>query len=175
MIFNIGDTVFVARANPVEKQVVCPHCFGKKFLTVILGDGSQVKIDCTGCARGYETPTGSVSYHEFTPYVEQHTITGMDSSQSNGQIEVMYWSGCGGFEGRRCFATEAEALARAQELLSEHQKEEERRLNQAKTNQDRSWAWNATYHRNELKRAQESVRYHTAKLDVCKSKAKEVA
>lgn len=37
----------------------------------------------------------------------------------------------------------------------------------------RSWAWNATHHRREIKTAQERIAYHTSKLAVAALNAKE--
>jgi len=37
----------------------------------------------------------------------------------------------------------------------------------------RTWAWNASYHRRQIKDAKRQLEYHTAKLNVASLKAKE--
>lgn len=173
MKFNIGDIVWVASAAPVETWVPCPHCFGKKSLTVIFGDGSQASIDCAGCSQGYESPKGVVVLHEYKARVEPNTITGMDARQHNGKMEVTYWSGCGGFNEENAFGSIEDAQKRANTLIDEKQAEEKIAFEQRKERHDKTWSWNATYHRQRIKEAQKALEYHTAKLNVAKFKAKE--
>jgi len=73
--YNIGDKVWRATSGTEEKKVLCPECFGKTFLTVILGDNSQVKIWCVSCTvrseYSYEDiSTGYVRYYEWHAKVE---------------------------------------------------------------------------------------------------------
>lgn len=161
--FNIGDTVWIARAGPMEKSVECPACYGQRALTVIMGNGEQVSIDCSLCSVGYEPSKGVIKTYEFQAIAEPVRIERVELTnrgfQFNHHDEV--------------FATKEDALKRAEELKIEHLKEEENRLKNLKEYESRTWSWNATYHRRELKRAQEQVIYHTAKLNVAKVKAKE--
>ena len=62
MTYLIGDKVWHASCKSTKERVTCPECFGKKYLTVILGDDSQVTIDCAGCASGYDPPRGYINY-----------------------------------------------------------------------------------------------------------------
>lgn len=173
MKLNIGDTAWVARAAPVETWVICPDCCGQKALTIIFGDGTQASIECENCKRGYEPPRGVVVLHEYKPVVEPNTITGMDQRQEGANMKVQYWSGCSGFDGENAFATIEEAQARANELMAIRAKEEKEAFEKGKYNRDKTWAWNASYHRKCLKEAQRNIEYHTAKLNVAKAKSKE--
>jgi len=165
MKFNIGDKVWVAFSGQFSTWITCPHCFGKKFLTVILGDDSRVTIDCAGCQLGYDPPMGSIQEYQFQAKVQEFTIERVEIA--NGAPKYNY------YDEENVFATKEEAEARAEGFREAHERDEKNRLERLKENQKRNWAWNATYHRRELKEALRKVEYHTAKLNVAKAHVKE--
>lgn len=167
---NIGDKVWWAKRKWTEKYTICPDCLGTLALTVIMGDGSSVSIDCAGCARGYEPPTGYVKHHEEVPCVELTTIQGMEVHIGK-EIEYSVNGSCCVKESE-LFSTIEEAQKKAEELSIIFNREKLSELNR-KEKPTRTWAWNACYHRKELKRAQQQLEYHSAKLSVAKSKSKE--
>lgn len=57
-------------------------------------------------------------------------------------------------------------------MAAEADAEELRRIAE-KEKPTRTWSWNATYHRKEIKRCEESIARHRAKLSVASLKAKE--
>jgi len=67
--------------------------------------------------------------------------------------------------------TKEEAEAKALELAEKHNQEELDRIYR-KEKHNRTWAWNAHYHRDCIKRAEKDLLYHTAKLNVAKARAK---
>ncbi len=164
--FNIGDKVWVAVAgNHNQIWTICPDCLGKMFLTVIVGNGSQITIDCECCKRGYEGCKGKIQEYQFQSSARQITVENIEFS--NGQFRYNY------NDEVDVFATEPEATKRAESLRSKHELEESERLKWHKENAHKTWAWNATYHRRSLKEALRNVEYHTAKLNVAKLKSKE--
>jgi len=167
--FNIGDKVWYARTGGTQKTVICPECFGKKFLTVILGDDSQVTIDCAGCAMGFEPPKGYVTYWEWGVDVKEVVIERLEIEKD--KIEYGFLD-CYRAESNRIFPTKEEAEKRALELAEEHNKEELARIHRKEKN-NHTWAWNAYHHRDCIRRAENDLVYHKAKLDVAKIKAKE--
>ena len=48
-MFDIGDHVWVSSWDKEQHWDVCPHCRGEKYLTIIMGDGERVSIDCSCC------------------------------------------------------------------------------------------------------------------------------
>ena len=70
-----------------------------------------------------------------------------------------------GDSGGKTFATKDEALARADELKAEYEAEENCRF-MAKTKDHRSWAWNATYHRQCAEKARKELAYHENKARI---------
>jgi len=174
--YKIGDTVWHAHAGTKDKWITCPDCFGKRFLTVTLGDDSQVTIDCTACFSGCDTPRGMVKTYSYEANVRSVVITGMESHMKEGKEQTRYY-----FD-RCCLADEDQfsdtkegAEDRAVELATDHAREEEARL-AMKHKDTRSWAWNATYHRGCVKRAERELEYHRVKLSAAlKHKKKEIA
>lgn len=163
--FKIGDQVWVAKNRGIERWITCPDCFGKRYLTVTLGDDSQVTIDCAGCARGYEPPRGVISTHDYEATVLNVELTSVESELKEGvEVERYGHSGCYREDGENVFATEAEAMVRADVFAKERKAEEEARLLR-KEKETRTWAWNAHYHRSRIKDANKELVYHTAKLN----------
>lgn len=172
MKYKMGDTVWFASANSSQKSEPCPDCFGKRYLTVIKGDGEQVTIDCAGCASGYDPPKGFVTYWKWAVDVELVTIDRVEITPKG----VTY--GFSGFRGRysadeeRLFNTKEEATAKAQLISEEHNAEEIAKIHR-KEKHNHTWSWNACYHRRCIKDAEKQLAYHTEKLNVAKEKARD--
>lgn len=176
-MFSIGDKVFKARYGRNEKWVTCPDCLGSKRVKVVLGDGTEVSIECGGCYPGGIDPSlGRIRQYEFSTEVHQHTVTGVCMHGTEVKYELDNFGSCSYWTGddKDTFATREEALADGERQKQEHQDAENKRW-MAKTKDHRSWAWNATYHRKCAKEAQRQVDYHSAKALVCAAKAKESA
>ena len=169
MVFKMGDKVWYANAGVVEKSVICPECFGKLYLTVILGDDSKVTIDCAGCSRGMQPSTGRISYYEWKVDVKEVTVERIEIKQDG--VTYGFWNHyCA--DNDKIFSTKEEAEKRALELVEEHNKEELEKIYRKEKN-NRTWSWNAYYHRDCIRRAEKDLIYHNAKLNAAKLKAKE--
>ncbi len=177
-MFKMDDEIYHAQYERKRRLIPCPDCMGKRFLTVIMGDDSKVTIDCVGCTRGaYDGPHGNIETWGYEATVTKRKITGMEVTPQKTEYKSHIFCDEGGssyytLKDDDIFHTEAEAIIRANELKAEAEKEEAKRLMQ-KHDHNRSWAWNATYHRSCLKRAEKDMAYHSAKLSVAKIKAKE--
>lgn len=166
--YNLGEEVWWAETRGVDRSITCPDCLGSGQLTVTFADGEQVSIECGLCARGFQPATGRVSYFEFTEQVRRDTIAGVEL----GKNEVLYKMASGySLIEEEVFSTEPEAQARAV-ILAETRTAEALQKAQRKHKDTRSWAWNASYHRRELKEAKRRVDFHTAQLNMCNLKAK---
>jgi hypothetical protein len=171
-MFNIDDRVWLATFNRKPKCVSCPDCGGTKTLRVTLFDGQSFDIACQGCARGYEPPSGQVQLIEWAASAERKTIVGVQVRKD--QPPSYHFDG-GQFDDRGyTFATEAEAIAKAEELRQEHEDDENRRI-LAKTKDHRSWAWHVHYHRNCAKSHREKAEYHERMCAYAKTKTSEAA
>lgn len=177
--FNIGDTIWRARAGPEQTWIECPDCRGKKQLRVILGDDSEVAISCTCCQYGWEGSRGSISTYVYRASVESAVVCGMEQRPRDGVMEVTYMvnmspegSAWQNINEQDAFATQEDARRRADVLVAEHAEAQRLEIIR-KTKGHKSWAWNATYHRRELKRAQEQIEYHTKKLTISVENSRE--
>lgn len=163
-LYKIGDTVWYASAGMRDKWVTCPDCLGKRFLTVTLGDDSQVTIDCTGCSAGCDPPRGMVKTYAYEATVRSVEICGMESHIREGKEQTRYYfDGCYLADEDQFSGTKEGAEDRAVELATDHQREEESRF-ALKHKDTRSWGWNATYHRGQVKSLERQLEYHRAKL-----------
>ena len=177
-MYKINDEVYHAQYERKRRLIPCPDCMGKKFLTVIMGDGSHVTIDCAGCTRGaYEGPHGNIETWDYEATVTKRKITGMEVTPQKIEYKShISWGEDGSsyltLKDEDIFDTEAGAIARANELKAVAEKEEAIRLMQ-KHDRNRSWAWNASYHRKGVKDAERNLAYHAAQLDRAKVHVKE--
>lgn len=167
--FKIGDTVWYAQMKCVPRSVKCPECFGLRYLTVILGDQSEVTIECAGCASGYNPSKGYVDYNAWEPSTIPVTIKGMDVREN----ETTYWFQEGyGTSKDAIFENRDSAEIRSLELADEHNQEEIAKIHRKEKN-NRTWSWHVHYHRDCIRRAEKEIAYHSSKLEVAKLKAKE--
>lgn len=169
---NIGDKVYKADYSRTEKLVPCPDCCGNKYLTVIMGNGDHVRIECAGCSAGYEPPKGTVVQYEFEATTVQRTVTGIRLSSDSIEYELNNFGGGCYYTGKpgELFATKEEAQAQAEILKDAHEKAENARF-LAKTKDHRSWAWNASYHLRCARDAEKQAAHHRAKAQVCAVKS----
>jgi hypothetical protein len=172
-MFSLGDLVWVASVRWAQKQIRCPDCFGKRFLRVILGDDSQVTVECPECCRGYEGPQGVVGTYDYIASVEPEIVSGLEKDWRDEREVIVYrFNHHSGVVETDCFATKEEAEQRASVLAKEQAEQEAKRL-ASKEKPNKSWAWNATYHRGEIRRAERDLIYHRSKLEVALAHKKE--
>jgi len=170
--YNIGDRVWYAGREGIEERVICPECFGKKYLTVILGDDSKVTIDCAGCGGGYQPPKGYVTYYEQSVKVEEVIIYKVEIESNS----VRY--GFNKFDGRHYIVDDTEirstkkmAEIRAKELAEEWNEKELARIHQKKKN-NHTWSWHVHYYRRQIREAERTIEYAKARLDAAKAHVK---
>jgi hypothetical protein len=166
--YNIGDEVWVADFEAWEDRITCPDCLGKRQLRVIMGDDTVVAVDCNACGRGYMGPLGYITAYKRTPGTKLTNIMGIRMDQG----VVTY--DCYGAHGKKeseVYLTMEEAAQAAAEWAARLDREERDKIAR-KEKDTRSWAWNASYHRKEIKEAQRRIDYHSAKLAVAAPKAK---
>jgi hypothetical protein len=152
-----------------DDYVTCPDCGGTGRLRVTFHDETTVSIECAGCSAGYEPPKGYVRVYNRHAKAQPVTITGVEV-QRDGKIE---WrtDRCYILDESDLFETEEGALTRALEKAAAADKEEREKVN-TKEKPTRTWAWNAHYHRKQIKDAQRNLEYHTAKLTAANLKTR---
>ena len=167
--YYIGQELWRATFESTPACIVCQDCGGTGRIRVLFHDDTMVSIDCQGCSRGYDPPTGRIQVHNRTASARPAIVTGIEIRAD--KVEYRTTDSYIVPEGD-LFPTEPEAVARAAELAGQYDAEERERINQ-REKPARTWAWNASYHRQCIKRAEKDIAYHTAKLNVASVKAKE--
>ena len=173
--FQIGDTAYHARAGQEQVWVDCPECLTSGRLRVILGDNTEVSIPCVCCERGYEGSPGRISTWKFIARVVPVLITGMETRRVDGDVRIRYAFDGNSYYGddeQELFATLTEASVRADALAAEHAAEETKRLGY-KHNQSRTWAWNVSYWRGQIRDAKRDIASAEARLSMAPKNVKE--
>ena len=168
--FKIGDRVWLACYSTTDVRETCPICFGRREVTLILGNGDECRLPCDYCGKGYGGPRGYVVERRAAPHAMEYEIDSVTTTAS----AVGYGSGCTTLRGDDLFATEDEALARAAEIAAEEQRRSEGRNDFCKAESRKSFAWNAGYHTREAKRCREQAERHERMAKLCKAAAKEI-
>lgn len=167
-IYNIGDNVWHASRKSTEERITCPECFGKRYLTVILGDDSQVTIDCAGCASGYDPPKGYVTYYKQDIDVKQVIIDGLRVTRDYVEYEINKTNcSCNILKNVDIFITKEEAEVRAKELAEQWNEEQLAKIHRKEKNH-RDWSWHVHYYRRQIRDAKEKIEYATKQLDAAK-------
>lgn len=169
MNFNIGDTVYRARAGQEQVWITCPECLGSSRLRVIMGDNTEVSIACVCCERGYEGSPGKIQTYQFVAKTTKETITGIEVRDEKIRYSVNGWT----IEESDMFITEIGALTRAAAMVQEHEAEEIKRLKYKEKN-TKTWAWNVSYWRGEIRRSKETIARCEARLAVAPKNPKVV-
>lgn len=166
MKYNIGDTVYwVESSCNFQKQVPCTMCFGKKVVTIILGDDSQTKIECGACERGMDRSTGFMTVWEPNARIESGKISGVSTK---GQItyEIGY---------RNIYETSL--FSKSEDAEAERKKQYEIEVERAKEWFKQSFhtcskkqVWSARYHKDCIKRAERDIEWHQLRLGMIKIK-----
>lgn len=169
--FQIGEMVYFVKLGSREYWIPCPDCFGKRALTVIMGDGSEVSIACAGCDAGlFEPPRGVVKRYQATATVAVGPVYEITSKGGKIAYAVGYSSGY--WHPDDIFAT-AEEAGLALEAAVKTQQDQEQANFDRREKPTRTWSWNAHYHRARIRDAEKELAYHKSKLAVAKAKAKE--
>lgn len=174
--FKVGDTVWIPYAGQLQTSRPCRVCAGQKVVTLILGSGEHVQLDCGMCSKGYEQPSGIEEGWEFGADARSFHITGIEVVVDEEGEHVRYRSGSNGsyssIEHEKCHATYEEALANAGEQVAEAEREREARLAYKEKDTNKSYAWNAGYHLREAKRCRAEAERHEKKAVLLKTKSK---
>jgi hypothetical protein len=158
---QIGDEAWLAVAGVRKEAISCPVCAGKKTVTVILGDGARVVVGCEYCGKGYEGPQGIVYEYVQEPTAERVRVSSRRVEEEDGQRRVEYhtarhYAG----EGENLYATEAEAIARAQTIAAENDRHERDRRDGNRTRATKNAGWTAGYHMQRARKLREEAERH---------------
>lgn len=167
--YNIGDTVWWAHWDTVADWVTCPECGGSGQITCELYDGTRLSVECAGCTRGFEGPKGALQVWKRTAVARLTMVDRVEVAPDKIEYGV---TGSYRVDEGSLFDNEADARTKARGLAAELDQQDRDKIAR-KEKDTRSWSWNVHYHRRQIRDAEKSIAYHTAKLNVAKLKAKE--
>jgi hypothetical protein len=167
--FNIGDTYYLAHHNPIQRSVPCPTCYGNKVVTLILGNGEEVMVQCECCGKGYEGPRGYIMEYVYEPYASQFTIAGVHSMYSGEW--TLKSTGEETANLTQLYKTKEEALAVAQVLMQQIIDQNYRSQTASTKHQRENLAWSVRYHEQCIKDALKKIEWHRTKVSERKAKA----
>jgi hypothetical protein len=134
-------------------------CFGKRFVTIILGDDSQTKVSCGFCERGCEGSTGTATVWEPSARIETGVISGK-STRYGIKYEVGYRT-----------VSASNAFSNAELAESERVKQYALMVEVANkyfqdsfVNCKRKQVWSAGYHKNCIASSERAIKWHRLRL-----------
>jgi hypothetical protein len=169
---KLGDSIWVPRTGLRQTLVLCPICYGKLAVTVILGNNDTVTTPCDYCGNGFEGPRGVVPEYSEDPSCELLTITGIEAITTVCGETVEYHCGSSVVKEDMAFTDRESAMVKARELTAELLRDERTRAECIKKNKLQSYSWNAGYHLREAKDAEKRAAYHREKAALCKARSK---
>ena len=172
--FGIGDEVWSAQfSRGIPVRVTCPVCYGKRNVTLILGNGDSVELPCDYCGKGnLGVPTGYDTEYQTINDPEQIIIEGINVEIRGSGEKVEYRAGHRIYYDENLFSTREEAVLRSDELRKEYEESEKKRADYIKADVKKSFAWNAGYHLRNIKQYEKQIEYHKGKAKLCKEKGK---
>jgi hypothetical protein len=169
-VYKVGDWVWYATYDSEEIKLPCPVCYGNKVVTVILGNGDEVKVECDYCGKGWQNALGYVTDYQRIPKAEQQRITKRRIEDGRDGEEIEYIVVNRYLKIEQMFDTEQEAYDYAVALAERVTQEQ---LDKPKYKAEKSYTWNAGYHLKQAQSKRKEADYHEAKAKVCKSRSKE--
>jgi hypothetical protein len=172
--FSVGDTVWWARYARKEVKEICPVCYGKRQVRVILGDDSIVETECTYCARPF-TAYGYILNSEFVSDIQEVVITDKIISENAGKREVEYRHYSYILtQGINIFKTKDEAEKRLVEIIEETQREQIEKLQSDKNGKFKSYSWHVGYYQRMKRDALKQIELCDKKITHFKKQARDL-
>lgn len=167
--FIIGQKVFRVMHSNEAYTIPCPDCAGTRHIRAIIADGTEFSIECGGCdPGGYQGPQGVVKQYKVGAVAQEHTVTGFRVNAAGYKYELDNFGGTSYYTGTHetLFGTKEEAEAGCEARRREVEADENKRL-LSKTKNEKSWAWNLSYHRKQAAESKRQMEYHLSKVSVC--------
>ncbi len=166
MKFNLGDLVFwVEASSNYGKEIPCPMCFGKRFVTIILGNGESELSQCGFCQHGIGAPSGTAKTWEPEAKVMSGAVTGI-STRDGIKFEVGYRS----FHASELFDNEQGAKVVREEKYKEVKESAEHWFKESFINAKKKQIWSNGYHKDCIKSAERTIEWHQYRLGLIASK-----
>lgn len=161
--FAIGEEVFVAWARSYNQETIkCPVCDGKRSVTLILGDGEHVPIECEFCQRGCDPPGGYVTRYVAASGVNRAVIEGIALNDGDWKFTIDHHTHK--LADADMFTNEAEAEARRVVMHAEAERQAQANFESQFKGSKRKHSWTVGYHRSEIADLKRKLEWHESKL-----------
>jgi hypothetical protein len=174
--FGVMAEVWFASTTQERESIRCPDCGGSGNIRVLLFDGTELKIECQRCTRGWLGPDGLSHYQCHRPDPKQGLVVSVSQNmhQVEYTVETMGQSGTL----RYCMAEDrvfpSQLLAmEASEQMALRENVIQKAGAERKFNDTKSWAWHVSYHRKQIANLERELARHREKLNAATVKAKE--
>ena len=176
--YTIGDPIIYIEHSYEAARKVCDQCFGKRFLTVILGNDEQVTIECQHCLenRGYgdRVATGYTNNREALWAAREGVVSGMEKNWASEahDFPIRYEIHSHKPDKNAIFETVAEAKAEAAlrnveaEAYRDGTNERKRDRGSSKNMNAHTWAFQASYYRDQIKHSLADIEYAKNRIEV---------
>lgn len=170
--YKVGDVVWWANYGIKQVTKECPICFGKKEVTLILGNEDRVILPCQYCKNGYEAPTGIREEYKYVTEATLKTITSIKTNQNTQGEVVEYMSGNYYLPIEDIFDTKEDALIRSKAKAEEAQSERDKKIEYIKKDKQKSFSQNAGYWLQQIKIAEANIERYKKYARLCKARAR---
>ena len=173
--YTIGDSIIYIEHSYETAREVCDQCFGKKFLTVILGNDEQVTIECQNCLenRGYgdRVATGYTNLREGLWVARESVVDGMEKNWGSAADDFPIRYEVHGHRPEKDAIFETLAEAKTEAILRNVKAEAFRDgTNESKNDRQNmnahTWAFQASHYRRQIKNALHSIEYAKNRIEV---------
>ena len=167
--FDIGQTFWLPGQATEQVMVECPICAGNKSVTVILGSGEHVTVNCDGCGLGYESASGVIKEYRHTPAAYQFVVAAVER-YAPGEWYLRSTDGRNAYFSELRH-TETSALAESAEKIAAL--EEQNMMYRAHKKKGLSkLAWTIRYHREQIRDAERQLEWHSQRVTPLEAKQK---
>jgi hypothetical protein len=141
-------------------------CFGKRKVTVVLGNGVNVETECDHCKQGVEPPSGFSKTWEPKSQIHFGVIKGIRDTSEGWRYDIGYES----VQDHEVFTSREAAVPLMERRLVE---ETERRAAFERDNfvtATKKQLWSAHYHRARIADAERTMAWHKMRLCMIQEK-----
>ena len=160
--FMLGTTYWMPTLNPTQVIVTCPVCYGNRTVTVTLGNGEHVAVECDGCGLGHESPQGTVREYTYEPGVKSFTVKAVTSMHGESwwlRAEEGHDS-----EWSNLYATEDKAWKVSRERMADALADNARRSATSNRKMLSRLAWTVRYHEQCIADMERKIEWHRRKV-----------
>ena len=163
--FKIGETLWHAARNHHEEKVQCPECMGTRVITMTLGTGERVALDCEMCRVGWDSARGWVTRSVLTFRAEKFMTVDLEF-RSLGEVVYINDRGLRA-DARVLFPGLEECRVECSRLQQEHDRGREAMMMANLESKRKHLAFSAHYWKRKIVDLEKDLERCRARLAVC--------